>query len=434
MKTRWLAIAALVGALALAAGLGISKANASSHSSSAVSGKISIVGVWTGAEQKNFQAVLNGFMKKYPKVKVTYKSTGDNTPTVLSTAVAGGNPPDLASVSQPGLVKDFQKKGALKKLDFAKGTLARNYPASIVNIGKINGSIYGLLIKGANKSTVWYNVASFKAAGVKAPKTWGQFTKAINVLKASGQVPLSIGGADGWTLTDLFENIYLRQAGPAKYNALSTHKIKWTNPSVVRALKTMGSILQTGNMSGGTSGALQTDFPTSVSNVFAKKPKAAMVIEGDFVPGVISPNPLKPGSGYNVFPFPAIGNTAGYVEGGGDELMMFKDNAATRALVQYLATGAAQSIWAKRGGYTAPAKTVPASAYPDAITRATATAVGKAKVFVFDLSDLQPASFGATVGQGEFKIFQDFLKRPNNATGISRTLEAAAAKAYKAGK
>jgi alpha-glucoside transport system substrate-binding protein len=434
VKNRWWAIAALVGALALAAGLGISKANASSHTTSAVSGNISIVGVWTGAEQKNFQAVLNGFTKKYPNVKVKYKSTGDNTPTVLSTAVAGGNPPDLASVSQPGLVKDFQKKGALKSLDFAKGTLAKNYPASIVNIGKINGRVYGLLIKGANKSTVWYNVAAFKAAGIKPPKTWGQFTKAIGTLRASGQIPLSVGGADGWTLTDLFENIYLRQAGVAKYNALSTHKIKWTNPSVVKALKTMGSILTSSNMAGGTSGALQTDFPTSVSNVFSKKPKAAMVIEGDFVPGVISPNPLKPGSGYNVFPFPTIGNTAGYVEGGGDELMMFKDNPATRALVNYLATGAAQSIWAKRGGYTAPAKTVPASAYPDAITRTTATAVGKAKAFVFDLSDLQPASFGATVGQGEFKIFQDFLKSPSNSAGISRTLEAAAAKAYKSGK
>ena len=77
---------------------------------------------------------------------------------------------------------------------------------------------------------------------------------------------------------------------------------------------------------------------------------------------------------------------------------------------------------------------MPASAYPDAITRATATAVGKAKVFVFDLSDLQPASFGATVGQGEFKIFQDFLKSPANSKGISRSLETAAAKAYKAGK
>ena len=437
MNKKWSAVAALVAALAVATGLGMSKANASSHTAGthALSGNISIVGVWTGAEQKAFEAVLKGFTSKNPGVKVSYKSTGDNTPTVLSTAVAGGNPPDLASVSQPGLVADFQKKGALKNLDFAKGVLAKNYPASIVNIGKIKGHIYGLLIKGANKSTVWYNVASFKNAGVKAPTTWAQFTKAIGTVKASGTTPLSIGGADGWTLTDLFENIYLRQAGPAKYNALSKHTIKWTDPSVVKALKTMGTILQSANMVGGTSGALQTDFPTSVSNVFSTKPKAAMVIEGDFVPGVVAgTNKLKAGSGYNVFPFPTIGNTAGYVEGGGDELMMFKDNPATRALVSYLATGAAQSIWAKRGGYTAPAKTVPASAYPDAITRATATAVGKAKVFVFDLSDLQPASFGATVGQGEFKIFQDFLKNPSNAGGIAKTLEAAAAKAYKAGK
>jgi hypothetical protein len=203
----------------------------------------------------------------------------------------------------------------------------------------------------------------------------------------------------------------------------------------MRALQTMGSILKSGNMSGGTSGALQTDFPTSVSNVFSDKPKASIVVEGDFVPGVVaSKNPLNPISGYNVFAFPQIGNTPNYVEGGGDMLMAFRDNPAIRALVQYLATGQAQTIWAKRGGYTAPAKTVPASAYPDAITRATAVAVGRAKVFRFDLSDLQPASFGGTVGQGEFKLFQDFLKNPNNYKSIARQLEAAAAKAYKSGK
>jgi hypothetical protein len=122
------------------------------------------------------------------------------------------------------------------------------------------------------------------------------------------------------------------------------------------------------------------------------------------------------------------------VEGGGDELMMFRDTPAIRALVKYLATGEAQTIWAKFGGYSAPAKTVPASAYPDAITRTTATAIGKAKVFRFDLSDLQPASFGGTVGQGEFKIFQDFLRSPSNVNGIAQSLESAAAKAYAAGK
>jgi alpha-glucoside transport system substrate-binding protein len=400
-----------------------------------VSGSVSIVGVWTGPEEKSFNAVLAGFMKKNPGVKVSYKSTGDNTPTVLATAVAGGNPPDLASVSQPGLVSDFQKKGALKNLDYAKGALAKNYPPDIAKLGVIKGHVYGFLIKGANKSTVWYNVASFKNAGVTPPATWPALVKSAGTLKASGTTPFSVGGADGWTLTDLFENIYLRQAGPAKYDALSKHTIKWTDKSVVTALKTMGTLLQSGDIAGGTSGALQTDFPTSVSNVFATAPKASMVIEGDFVPGVVAgKNPLKPVTGYNVFAFPAIGNTKNYVEGGGDMLMAFKDTPAIRALVQYLSTGPAQTIWAKRGGYTAPAKTVPPSAYPDAITRATASAVGKAKVFRFDLSDLQPASFGGTVGQGEFKIFQDFLQTPTDATGIAKSLETAAAKAYKAGK
>ena len=116
----------VAGALALAAGLRHQQGDRlDRRSRRALSGKISIVGVWTGDEQKAFQAVLKGFTTKYPGVKVTYKSTGDNTPTVLSTAVAGGNPPDLASVSQPGLVTDFQKKGALKNIDFAKGVLAR---------------------------------------------------------------------------------------------------------------------------------------------------------------------------------------------------------------------------------------------------------------------------------------------------------------------
>jgi hypothetical protein len=159
------------------------------------------------------------------------------------------------------------------------------------------------------------------------------------------------------------------------------------------------------------------------------------VIEGDFVPGVVaSSNTLKPVTGYNVFAFPSIDGSGATVVGGGDELMMFRDTPAIRALVNYLSTGEAQTIWAKLGGYSAPAKTVEASAYPDDITRTTATAIGKAKTFRFDLSDLQPASFGGTVGQGEFKIFQDFLKNPKNVDGIAAALESAAAKAYASGK
>src|SRR3954463_12398147 len=433
-KTRF-ALAVLAVPLAvLAAGCGGS--SKSSSGSGDVNGNVSITGVWTGDEQKSFQAVLDVCKEKYPNVTVKYNSSGDNTPTVLSTAVQGGNPPDLAAVSQPGLVNDFQKKGALKEMNFARDTVLANSPADIEKLGEINGNLYGLIIKAANKSTVWYNVKTYDDAGVKPADDWETFRDNGETIHASGVPAYSIGGADGWTLTDLFENIYLRQAGAEKYDQLTKHQIKWTDPSVKKALSTMAEVLgDSENLVGGTSGALQTDFPTSVSNVFSTSPKGAQVIEGDFVPGVVaSSNSLKPTTGYNVFAFPSVDGSGPTVVGGGDELMMFRSTPATRALVNYLATGEAQTIWAKLGGYSAPAKTVDASAYPDDITRTTATAIGKADTFRFDLSDLQPASFGGTVGQGEFKIFQDFLKNPKTVDGIASALEAAAAKAFASGK
>jgi alpha-glucoside transport system substrate-binding protein len=99
------------------------------------------VGVWSGAEAANFKAVLAGFTKLNPGVSVKYTSAGDNTPTVLSTAVAGGNPPDLASISQPGLVKDFASRGALKPIDFVKPVMTKNYAPSWVQLGTIKGHL-----------------------------------------------------------------------------------------------------------------------------------------------------------------------------------------------------------------------------------------------------------------------------------------------------
>jgi alpha-glucoside transport system substrate-binding protein len=425
-------IAAALLAATVAALVGVSTAGSARHATT-----ISVMAVWTGEEQKSFQAVLDAFTKQYdPNVEVKYTSAGDQLPTVLSTAVQGGNPPDVAILPQPGLVKDFVAKGALKPIPFVTPLLKSNFAPVWAQLGKVNGKQYGLIFKGANKSTVWYNVAAFKNAGVKPPATWPALIKAAKTLRASGTKAYSIGGADGWTLTDLFENIYLRQAGPTKYDQLSTHKIKWTDPSVKAALKTMGQILgDTGNVAGGTAGALQTDFPTSVSQVFTSPSKAAMVFEGDFVAGVItSSTKAAPGTGFNVFAFPSIGKSGVAVVGGGDTAVMFKENAGSRALLQFLASPSAATVWAKRGGFSSPNKRVPASVYPDAITRATATALARAKTFRFDMSDLQPASFGGTVGQGEFKIFQDFLKSPKNVNGIASALEKAAAKAYAAGK
>ncbi len=428
-----LAVAALcVTALAVTAvGTASQTKTTKTTRNEAVSGSLSIIGIWTGPEQKRFQAVLDGFEKLYPNVDVKYTSGGDNTPTILSTAIQGGNPPDLASIGQPGLLRDFANQGALKPIAFARATAARNYTADWLKLGTVKGKLYGLFFKGANKSTVWYSTAAFRGAGIRPPATWPAFLAAANTLRASGTPAFSIGGADGWTLTDLFENIYIRQAGPARYDQLTLHTIPWTHPTVKAALKTMGQVFASNNMYGGTSGALQTDFPTSVNNVWAKPPKAAMVVEADFVPGVATTKAAAI-KDYNVFKFPSINGSPPSVVGGGDVVLMFKDSAASRALVTYLAGRAAATIAAKYApGFSSPNKNVPASAYSDPLNRVTAIALSHAKTFRFDLSDLAPSAFGGTVGQGEFKLFQDFLKTPSDVDGIAAQLEAAAKAAYK---
>ena len=434
MSSRWNRRAAvLLAVVPLALLAASSSSSGATRSTRAVSGSITFDGVWTGAEAKAFQAVIDAFEKANPGVKVNYKPVGDNLPTVVSTAVAGGRPPDMADIAQPGLIKQFADQGKLKPITYAQSSMTANFAPSWIKLGTFDGKFYGVVFKASNKSTVWYNVGAFKTAGVTPPTTWPDFVKDAGTLSASGTPPYSIGGADGWTLTDLFENIYLRQAGAAKYNALTTHSIKWTDPSVTTALKTMAQVFKSSNMAGGTSGAVQTDFPTSVNNVFQSPPKAAIVIEGDFVPGVQTVN-AKAVTGYNEFPFPSINGSGPAVEIGGDTIVTFKDDPAVETFVTYLTTADAAKAWASRGGFATGNKNMPASVYPDAITKKTASAIAQAKNVVFDMSDQQPGSFGATVGQGEWGLFQDFLRNPSDVAGIQKKLEAAATAAYKKGK
>lgn len=409
-----------------------SGAGGATTEASDVSGSVSVVGIWTGDEQRSFEAVIDAFNERYPNVQIRYNAAGDNVPTVVSTAVEGGNPPDIATIAQPGLIQEFQRRGALRPIEYARDTIVENYAPDFVELGTIDGRLYSFVYKGANKSTVWYNVEAFDNAGVEPPEDWDQFLENARTLGASGVPAYSIAGADGWTLTDLFENIYLRQAGPELYDQLTEHRIPWTHPSVREALSTMAEIFSDRqNIVGGNQGALQIEFPASVEAVFQNPPRGAQVIEGDFVPGVVAESTeLEAGSGFNVFPFPAIGDARDVVVGGGDSIATFRDTPAVRAFVEFLASEEGARVWAERGGFSSPNRQVSEDVYPDEITAQVASAIAEAETFRFDMSDLAPAAFGGTPGQGEWRILQDFLANPSDVDGTARRLEAAASRAY----
>ena len=430
MRYRWLAFALFVGVLAFAAaGCGGDDDGGTPEGSEDVSGSISLMGIWVADEQAAIEGVLESFGELYPNVTVNYLPAGDELVTRLSTAIEGGNPPDLATIAQPGTIQDFAERDVIQPLDFARDAAVENLGESVVDTGSVDGTLYGILVKAINKSTVWYNVQAFEDAGVEPPETWEDLLAAAETLNASGIPAYSLGGADGWTLTDLFENVYIRTAGAEKYDQLAAHEIPWTDQSVKDALAEMAKIYgDTDNVVGGKAGALQADNPTSISRVLTDEPEGAMVIEGDFVPTAVETT-LEPETGYDVFTFPAINDSPPAVIGSGDFVAMFKDSPAAQALVEYLASAEAAEAWASRGIGT-PNRNVDESVYPDDLVRTTSSAIGEAEIFRFDLSDLQPSAFGGTVGQGLFKLFQDFLSNPDDIDGITQQMEDAAAEAY----
>jgi len=397
-----------------------------------VSGTVDVMGVWTGEEAAAFEAVLAGFTESNPDVTVNYNAAGDELPTQLATAVEGGNPPALAAVPQPGLVRDFYEQDVLQPMDFAEDAIRDNFTEGAYDIATFNDQIHGFVFKAANKSTVWYNVPLFEAAGVEPPETFDDFLANAETLNESGTKAYSIGTDAGWPLTDIFENIYLRTAGAEMYDQLAEHEIPWTDESVTEALTLMGQIVgDSDNLVGGTSGALQTDFPTSVTNAFKENPDGAQVLEGDFVAGVIADSTEAEAlTDYDVYDFPSIEGSEPAVVGGGDTIIMFNDSPAAQALVSYLATAEAAEIWAGRGGFSTANRNIDTNVYPDELTQKTSTALAEAEEFRFDLSDLQPAAFGATVGQGMWQILQDLIRNPDDVDRVAQELERAASRAF----
>ncbi|MET9114791.1 ABC transporter substrate-binding protein [Streptomyces longwoodensis] len=432
----------LTGCTALVLALGATACGGSGPVSAgggdkALSGQtVSVAGVWSGTEQKNFQKVLDAFTAK-TGAKTQFTSTGDNVSTVVGSKIEGGNAPDVVMVPQVGVLQQFAKNGWLQPLSAtAQKSVTAGFAPVWKNYGSVDGTLYGLYFKAAHKSTVWYSPDALDQAGVKPPATFDDLLKAGRAVSDSGLAAFSVAGQDGWTLTDWFENVYLSQAGPEKYDALAAHRLKWTDPSVVRALGTLGTLFKDKELvAGGQKGALNTDFPGSVEKVFGPKPEAGMVYEGDFVAGVAKDQFGRAiGEDADFFPFPKVGAGQAPVVSGGDAAVVLKDgknHRAGMALVEYLATPEAAAVWAGAGGFLSPNKKLDLASYGDDVTRATAKSLVEAGDSVrFDMSDQAPAAFGGTKGAGEWKILQDFLRDPSDPKATAGRLEAAAAKAY----
>ena len=449
MNGRRISLTAVAAITALvAAGCGGSssggKPAASGNSPSSSTGSLghfngesfTILGQWTGAEQTAFQSVINGFDTLTGATGQYSAAAGGDEASVLGAKVNGGNPPDVAFVSLPGALQQYAKAGKLVALNSAaQQAVTANYSNEWVTLGSYNGKLYGVPFDASNKSTVWYNTKQFSNAGISStPTDWPSFIKAAQTLHDSGvPTPISVGGGDGWTLTDWFENVYLRTAGTAMYDKLTKHEIKWTDPSVAQALTTLKQVWGNPSIIGSPSSALKVPFTGSVDNTFKANPTSGIVYEASFVATTITGDklPAKVGDTAKFFPFPSINGSQPTLEAAGDFAVAFSSKPVVQAFLQYVASPAAAKLLvsAQGSGFISANKNLQSSAYPDStLGQLAQQLVSVGDNFRFDMSDQLPAAFGGTPNKGEWADLQSFLGN-GNVSAAQQKLERDAAAA-----
>jgi ABC-type glycerol-3-phosphate transport system substrate-binding protein len=399
---------------------------------------VTFFGTFGGSELDAMRTSLDAFTEQ-TGILVTVESNRNST-EVLRARIAGGSPPDVALVPRPGMVAELARAGNLVPLVNADGSagllemsqLTDNYGQAFIDLGTVDGAVYGILAKANSKSTIWYKPASFAEIGVEPPATWDELIAVQQAYIDAGKTPWSIGAADGWTLTDWFENIYVRIAGPEMYLKLFvTHEVPWTDPTVVQAMEALRQIVAPAdtNLAGGVDGTLSTPFIEAANIVFRPDAGAEMYYEGGFMGGIIASNfpDLVPVDDFNAFLFPAFNDMYGApVVGGGDLLVAFADRPEVAELFKWMSGVEGNTLWAGTGAIVSPNKNVDLSVYSP-LGAIDANQVANATAFVFDGSDLAPSAVG---GDAMFVALQNFIADPDSLMEQLEYLEEVASTSY----
>ncbi|HDQ13252.1 MAG TPA: carbohydrate ABC transporter substrate-binding protein [Sediminispirochaeta sp.] len=360
-----------------------------------------VYGAFRGEEAARFEEVLKPF-KERTGIDVIYEGSPEFE-TQIVVQVEAGNPPDVAALPQPGLMRNFVDRNALVPLwPQIIDRIEENYTPAWKELGSYKGDVYGVFHRVNAKSFVWYPKKAFEAAGYEVPETWDELQALEEQIIADGGVPWSIGiesgGATGWPATDWLEDLMLRTAGPEVYDQWVNHEIPFDHPAVKEAARYMADIwLDEEKVLGGPAVIRQTNFGDAVKPLFEDPPKAWLHRQGNFIIGFMQERvQANVAEEVGVFAFPSINEKYGTpVLGGGDQFVVFNDRPEVRQFMEYLTTWESGAPWAAAGGALFPHQDQDFSDYGSEIEAELARILVNAEVFRFDASDLMPAEVGA---------------------------------------
>jgi len=158
-----------------------------------------LINVWTGAGERQMLKVLaDNYDAAGGKFINTPTPTGNTVMALTVNRILGGNPPTASQFAFSRIFDDLLKKGQLADIDdVAKAERwAQVLPKEIYDGISFNGKVYLAPVDITSMNRLYYNIPVLQKAGVAKPPTDinDEFFAALDKLKASGVIPLALGG------------------------------------------------------------------------------------------------------------------------------------------------------------------------------------------------------------------------------------------------
>ncbi|HEY5182477.1 MAG TPA: ABC transporter substrate-binding protein [Dermatophilaceae bacterium] len=367
---------------------------------------------------------------------ITIQYTGSNSfEQDLPVKVNGGNAPNLAIIPQPGLLQQMVATKTVKNPP--AGTVANeaNWNAAWKGYGSVSGTFYAAPMSANMKSLVWYSPTYFKDNGYTVPTTWADMM-ALSAKMASNMTGtakpwcggIGSGTASGWPATDWLEEVVLGTFGGQVYDDWISHKVKFSDPQIQTAMKTVADWLQNPAWVNGGVGNVQTIATTTFQDAGLPilKNQCGMLQQASFYEAQW-PKGTKVAADGDVFAFklpavdPSITNP---VEGGGEFVTAFADDPATQAVQNYLSSPQwANSRIKVAPGWVSANEKVDQSLYTDPVDKLSAKYLADPNAtFRFDASDAMPAAVGAGA---EWTAMVDWFGSGKSIKDVAAEIDAA---------
>lgn len=197
---------------------------------------------WEMGSEAETQLVRQ-FQEEYPQIDFERLSQNASTESYVSDEV----PPDLLNADAGWGLAQLAEKGELADLTdlWVESGLTENIPAPLQQVSAFQERQFYIPVSVGWKA-IYYNKQIFADYNLSPPETWDEFLAICDTLLANGEIPLSIGASDAWSVHGWFEYLNLRMNGAQFYRDLLAGKERYDDPRVRRVMETWQNLFANG--------------------------------------------------------------------------------------------------------------------------------------------------------------------------------------------